>query len=44
MLKKNRNLFKFIDRDKPSTWIVAIIVMMLVVTLVVTLVLFYTMK
>jgi len=44
MLKKNRNLFKLIDRDKPFTWIIAIIVVMLVVPLIVTLVLFYTMK
>ena len=44
MSKKNKNSLKFIDRDKPFTWIMAIIVMMFTVPLIVTLVLFYAMR
>jgi len=40
---KNKIFLGFIDRDKPLTWILAIIIAMLTVPLVVTLVLYYTM-
>ena len=40
---KNKIFLGFIDRDKPLTWISAIIIAMLTVPLVVTLVLYYTM-
>ena len=45
MNNKNRSkiFLGFIDRDKPLTWILAIIIAMLIVPLVVTLVLYYTM-
>jgi hypothetical protein len=39
---KNKIFLGFIDRDKPFTWILAIIIAMLTVPLVVTLVLYYT--
>ena len=41
--KKNRLLLGFIDREKPLTWILAILIAMLIVPLAVTLILFYTM-
>jgi hypothetical protein len=42
-MKKNL-IFGFINRDKPITWILAIIVAMLSVPLVVTLLLYYLMR
>ena len=40
--KKKKIFLGFIDRDKPLTWILAIIIAMLIVPLAVTLVLYYT--
>ena len=40
---KNKIFLGFIERDRPLTWILAIIIAMLTVPLVVTLVLYYTM-
>jgi len=39
----NKLIFGFINRDKPITWIIAIIVFMLITPLAVTLVLYYVM-
>jgi hypothetical protein len=39
---KNKIFLGFIERDKPLTWILAIIIAMLTVPLVVTLILYYT--
>tara|TARA_A100001035_G_scaffold101624_1_gene79539 strand:- start:347 stop:481 length:135 start_codon:yes stop_codon:yes gene_type:complete len=44
MNDKKKLIFGFIDREKPMTWIVAIIISMLVVPLVVTFVLYYGMQ
>ena len=44
MKDKKRLLLGFIDREKPMTWIIAIIISMLVVPLVVTFVLYYGMQ
>ena len=41
MNKKKKLILGFIDREKPITWIVAIIISMLVVPLVVTMALYY---
>jgi len=41
---KNKLIFGFIDREKPLTWIGAIIIAMLSIPLIVTLVLYYTMQ
>jgi len=43
MIKK-KLILGFIDRDKPITWIVAIIIAMLIVPLTVTFVLYFGMK
>ena len=44
MKDKKKLIFAFIDREKPMTWIIAIIISMLVVPLVVTFVLYYGMQ
>ena len=44
MKDKKRLLLGFIDREKPMTWIIAIIISMLVVPLVVTFILYYGMQ
>ena len=44
MNDKKKLIFGFIDRDKPMTWIIAIIISMLIVPLVVTFALYYGMK
>ena len=45
MFKNNKRLiFGFINRDKPITWIIAIIIAMLALPLTVTLVLYYGMQ
>ena len=44
MNEKKKLIFGFIDREKPMTWIIAIIISMLVIPLVVTLVLYYGMQ
>ncbi len=44
MSNEKKLKFGFIDRERPVTWIVAIIVAMLSVPLIVTLVLYYTMQ
>ena len=44
MNDKKKLIFGFIDRDKPMTWIIAIIISMLIVPLVVTFPLYYGMK
>lgn len=41
MNKKKKLILGFIDREKPITWIIAIIISMLVVPLVVTMALYY---
>lgn len=41
MSKKKKLILGFIDREKPITWIIAIIISMLVVPLVVTMALYY---
>tara|TARA_B100001113_G_scaffold16286_1_gene12273 strand:- start:11195 stop:11332 length:138 start_codon:yes stop_codon:yes gene_type:complete len=42
--KQKKTILGFIDREKPLTWVFAIIVAMLVVPLAVTLVLYYGMQ
>ncbi len=44
MNNRKKLIFGFIDRDKPITWVIAIIISMLVVPLVVTFVLYYGMQ
>ena len=44
MKDKKKLIFGFIDREKPMTWIIAIIISMLVVPLVVTFALYYGMQ
>ena len=44
MKDKKKLIFGFIDREKPKTWIIAIIISMLVVPLVVTFALYYGMQ
>ena len=44
MKEKKKLIFGFIDREKPMTWSIAIIISMLVVPLVVTFVLYYGMQ
>ena len=44
MKDKKRLIFGFIDREKPMTWSIAIIISMLVVPLVVTFALYYGMQ
>jgi len=41
---KNNLILGFINRDKPITWVLAIIVAMLSVPLIVTLLLYYLMR
>ncbi len=44
-MKNNKKLvLGFIDRDKPGTWIFAIILAMLIIPLAVTLILYFTMQ
>ena len=42
-MKKNL-ILGFINRDKPATWVIAIIIAMLTVPLIVTLLLYYLMR
>jgi len=44
MSNKKKLLFGFIDRDKPLTWVLAIIIAMLIIPLVVTFILYYGMQ
>ena len=44
MNNRKKLILGFIDREKPITWIVAIIISMLVIPLVVTFVLYYGMQ
>tara|TARA_B000000532_G_C18834121_1_gene391728 strand:+ start:428 stop:562 length:135 start_codon:yes stop_codon:yes gene_type:complete len=44
MNDKKKIILGFIDRDKPMTWIIAIIISMLVIPLAVTLILYYGVK
>tara|TARA_B100000941_G_C28476916_1_gene539769 strand:+ start:981 stop:1115 length:135 start_codon:yes stop_codon:yes gene_type:complete len=44
MNNKKKLLLGFIDRDKPLTWVFAIIISMLAVPLVVTFILYYGMQ
>ncbi len=44
MNDKKKIILGFIDRDKPITWIIAIIISMLVIPLVVTFILYYGMQ
>ena len=44
MNNRKKLIFGFIDRDKPITWVIAIIISMLFVPLVVTFVLYYGMQ
>ena len=44
MNDKKKLIFGFIDREKPMTWIIAIIISMLAIPLVVTLALYYGMQ
>ena len=44
MNNKKKLIFGFIDREKPMTWIIAIIIFMLAIPLVVTLALYYGMQ
>ena len=44
MMNKKKLIFGFIDREKPLTWIIAIIIAMLIIPLVVTFTLYYGMK
>ena len=44
MNNKKKLIFGFIDREKPMTWIIAIIISMLTIPLVVTLALYYGMQ
>ena len=44
MRNEKKLIFGFIDREKPLTWIAAIIIAMLSIPLIVTLVLYYTMQ
>jgi len=44
MNNKKKLLLGFIDRDKPLTWVFAIIISMLIVPLVVTFILYYGMQ
>ena len=44
MTNKKKLVLGFIDREKPITWIIAIIILMLTIPLVVTFVLYYGMK
>ena len=44
MNNRKKLIFGFIDRDKPITWVIAIIISMLVVPLVVTFALYYGMQ
>ncbi len=44
MSNHKKLLLGFIDREKPLTWIAAIIIAMLLVPLLVTLILYYTMQ
>tara|TARA_B100001027_G_scaffold191858_1_gene146388 strand:+ start:239 stop:373 length:135 start_codon:yes stop_codon:yes gene_type:complete len=44
MNNKKKLLLGFIDREKPLTWVFAIIISMLIVPLVVTFVLYYGMQ
>jgi len=44
MNNKKKLLLGFIDREKPLTWVLAIIISMLIVPLVVTFVLYYGMQ
>jgi len=44
MNKKRKAFLGFIERDKPMTWISAIIIFMLVIPLAVTFVLYFSLK
>ena len=44
MRNKKKLVLGFIDREKPITWIIAIIILMFTIPLVVTFVLYYGMK
>ena len=44
MDRKNKLLFGFINRERPFTWILAIIIAMLVTPLIVTMTLYYYMR
>tara|TARA_B100001248_G_C26997998_1_gene282063 strand:+ start:120 stop:254 length:135 start_codon:yes stop_codon:yes gene_type:complete len=44
MNTKKKLLLGFIDREKPLTWVFAIVISMLIVPLVVTFILYYGMK
>tara|TARA_Y100000992_G_C21032840_1_gene381184 strand:+ start:77 stop:211 length:135 start_codon:yes stop_codon:yes gene_type:complete len=44
MNNKKKLLLGFIDREKPLTWIFAIVISMLIVPLVVTFILYYGMQ
>tara|TARA_B100000035_G_scaffold312676_1_gene324671 strand:- start:10460 stop:10594 length:135 start_codon:yes stop_codon:yes gene_type:complete len=44
MDKRKKLILGFIDREKPITWIIAIIISMLIVPLVVTFALYYGMQ
>ena len=44
MNNRKKLIFGFIDREKPMTWIIAIIILMLAIPLVVTLALYYGMQ
>ena len=44
MKDKKKLIFGFIDREKPMTWFIVIIISMLVVPLVVTFALYYGMQ
>ena len=44
MNNKKKLIFGFIDREKPMTWIIAIIISMLAIPLVVTFALYYGMQ
>jgi len=44
MSNKKKLLLGFIDREKPLTWVFAIVIAMLIVPLVVTFILYYGMQ
>tara|TARA_Y100000816_G_C25941115_1_gene490855 strand:- start:619 stop:753 length:135 start_codon:yes stop_codon:yes gene_type:complete len=43
-MTKKKLILGFIDREKPLTWVLAIVIAMLIVPLAVTFVLYYGMK
>ncbi len=44
MSSKKKLLLGFIDREKPLTWVFAIVIAMLIIPLVVTFILYYGMQ